>query len=271
MTVRWTLFFIFFYSCSFSQNCEAFKYYGDTLQYEACKLAEKRRGHYQFSREYQEALDKAIEKCSYFSYAYRHKSVAYLKSGDFINWKKLIDKAVQYDPAENLGYRGWCRYQFFRDYRGAIDDIERLDSLADYDIGYSINGDYHLHIARALCYKALGEKEKAIQIIENQLRQKDYLVGLYDYLHLGVLYLETDQYEKATQAFNQQSKENELAENQYYLAMAHKKLDQITVFQQCIQKAEQLYLSDRKMFDPYTTPMDKIYFHHIQQALKTNQ
>ncbi len=270
MTTRWILFFLLLHAYCSSQNCEAFKFYGDTLQYEACKLAENRRGHYQFSREYQEALDKAIEKCPYFSYAYRHKSVAYLKSGDFLNWKKLIDQAVHYDPTENLGYRGWCRYQFFRDYQGAIQDIERLDSLVNYDIGYSANGDYHLHIARAICYKAIGEKEKAIQIIENQLNHDQYVVGLYDYLHLGVLYLETNNYEKAIQAFIRQSKENELAENQYYLAMAYKKRNQITDFQQCIQKAEQLYLSDRKMFDPYTTPMDKIYLQQIQQA-KTNK
>ena len=62
-----------------------------------------------------------------------------------------MNKAVALDPKEHLPYRGWCRYQFFRDYEGAIQDIERLDSLSKYDIGYSVNAEYHLHIARALC------------------------------------------------------------------------------------------------------------------------
>jgi len=135
-----------------SQNCQAFLYYGDTLQYEACLIAEERDGHYQYSKAYQEALDRAIEKCPYFSYGYFHKSVAYLKSGDFLTWKKLIDKAVELKPEENLGYRGWCRYQFFRDYQGAINDIERLDNLVTYDIGYSAGCEYHLNIAKAICY-----------------------------------------------------------------------------------------------------------------------
>lgn len=250
-----------------SQNCNAFLFYGDTLQYEACLIAEERAGHYQFSREYQEALDRAIEKCDYFSYAYRHKSVAYLKSGDFLTWKKLIDKAVELYPEDNLGYRGWCRYQFFRDYQGAIDDIERLDSMVNHDIGSSANGDYHLHIARAICYKALGQSEKAIRIIEEQLQQPDHVPGLYDYFHLGVLYLETGKYDLALAAFQKQSEANELADNLYYQAMTYKALGQKDQYRQSLTRAKELYLNGQKVMDHYTTPYDKIYLEDIEQAL----
>lgn len=250
-----------------AQNCEAFLYFKDTLQYEACKLAEQRKGHYQFSREYQEALDRAIEKCDYFSDAYRHKSVAYLKSGDFLNWKKLMDKAVELDPKEHLGYRGWCRYQFFRDYQGAIDDIEKLDSLIDYDIGFSVNGDYHLNIAKAICYKALNQKEKAIRIILDQLADENHLVGIYDYLHLGKLYLETNQLEKAKIALIRQSEENNLAENQFYLSMVFKMQKDREAYLNCLRKAKSLYLAGKKMFDPYTSPMDKVYLQEIEEEL----
>lgn len=251
-----------------AQNCNAFLYQGDTLQYKACVVAEERAGHYQFSKEYQQALDRAIDICPYFSYAYRHKSVAYLKSGDFLTWKKLIDKAVELYPEDNLGYRGWCRYQFFRDYQGAIDDIERLDSMIDHDIGSSANGDYHLHIARAICYKALGQKEKAIEIIETQLNQPDHLPGLYDHFHLGVLYLETGKYEQALAAFRKQSESNELADNQYYQAMTYKKLNQPQLARQSLERAKALYLKEKRVADYYTTPYDKIYLEDIERALQ---
>ena len=149
-------------------NCKAFLYYGDTLKYNACLKAQERKGHYQFSRVFQQKLDESIEIDSTYSYAYTDKSIAYLKSGDFITWKELIDKAVKFDVKENLGYRAWCRYQFFRDYNGAIKDIEKLDSLVSYDIGYGANGDYHLNIVKAICFKAIGKKQEAIKIIENQ-------------------------------------------------------------------------------------------------------
>ncbi|MDT0648465.1 hypothetical protein RM545_17390 [Zunongwangia sp. F260] len=263
---------LFSFSGVFAQpNCEAYKYLGDTLKYEACKKSLEIKGHYQFTREFQTVLDESLAIDSTFDYAYRAKSVAYLKSGDFVTWKKLIDKAVRYNPEEHLGYRGWCRYQFFRDYKGAIKDIEKLDSLVDYDIGQSQNGTYHLNIAKGLCYKAIGEQEKAIQIIENQIQrneQEDF-IGAYDYLHLGVLYLETEKFEKAIEVFKKQSQTNELAENQYYSALAFLNLNKLTEYRSCLNKAMELYIKGKKMSDPYSNPLDKIYLENIEDQIKT--
>ena len=251
-------------------NCEAFKYFGETLKYEACKKAMEVKGHYQFSKEYQTVLDKSIEIDPTFDYAYWAKSIAFLKSGDFVTWKKLIDKAVELNPKQHLGYRGWCRYQFFRDYKGAIRDIEKLDSLVDYDIGQSQNGTYHLNIAKGLCYKGIGEKEKAIVIIEKQinLNEKEDFIGAYDYLHLGVLYFETGKFEKAIETFKKQSEYNEFAENQYYLALTYRELNKSTESKSCLEKAKKLYIGGIKMFDPYSNPMDKIYLENIENEIQ---
>jgi tetratricopeptide (TPR) repeat protein len=249
-------------------NCEAYKYFGDALKYKACKVSEKRAGHYQFSREYQEALDEALEIDSTFAFAYKVKSTAYLKSGDFLNWKKLIDLAVKYDTVGHLDYRGWCRYQFFRDYTGAIADIELLDKLVDHDIGYSVNGDYHLQIARALCYKALGQNDKAIQIIETQFEDPEYPIGLYDCLHLGVLYLEKQEYDKALHYFAKQAEENDLAENRYYSALAHKLNNNPTAYEEELILAHRKYQNEERMNEDYTEYADKIHLRDFENALK---
>jgi tetratricopeptide (TPR) repeat protein len=250
------------------QNCKAFLYYGDTSQYEACIIAEEAEDYYQFSKEFQEIYDKSIDKCYYFASAYHAKSVAYLKSGDFFTWKKLIDKAVEFNPKEYLGYRGWCRYQFFRDYEGAIGDIERLDSLIAYNIGYSSNGDYHLNIAKAICYKALGKKENAIKIIEEQLADQKHSVGIYDYLHLGVLYLESGQFQKAINTLVLQEKINDIAENRFYIALAYKGLGQKEKYYLNVALCKKLYQLGSKMNDPYTNPFDKIYLKQIEKEIK---
>lgn len=252
-------------------NCQAFKYLGNALRYKACKAAEKRAGHYQFSRAYQEALDEAIAIDSTFAFAYRAKSTAYLKSGDFLEWKALMDKAVQYEPSAQLDYRGWCRYQFFRDYQGAIEDIELLDSLIDYDIGHSVNGDYHLHIARALCYKALGQADRAITIIEEQLQDSTYFLGIYDYLHLGVLYLEKKEYDQAIMALQEQEKQNDLAENRYYIALAYKAKGNLASHARELEVAKKKYLNGQKMFDPYVEPMDKIFLQDIEREINRSK
>ena len=249
-------------------NCEAFKYYGDIQKYKACKAAEKRSRHHQTTREFQMALDEALRIDSSFAYAYRAKSTGYLKTGDMITYMWLMNKAVEYDPKEFLSYRGWCRYQFFKDYQGAIRDIERLDSLVDYDIGHSVNGFYHLHLARALCYKALGEKEKARLIIEQQMAQDDHYIGLFDYLHLGVLHLELGDYETAVYALEKQEQENDIAENRYYMAMAYKALGDHKQYEENLKIAKRKMLNEATLLDPYSEQMDKIYLADIVKELR---
>lgn len=251
-------------------NCNAFKLENNQPCYEACIIATKEAA--QGSKVSQLQFDKAIELCPDFDYAYFEKSVPYLKRGDFVTWKKLIDRAVELNPVGHLGYRAWCRYQFVRDYYGAIKDFEKLDSLISYDIGYSINGDYHLNIAKALCYKAIGEKTKAIKIIEDQLALKGYTPMIYDYLHLGVLKMEVDDTDGAIEYLNKSISFNDyLAEPYYYLGMIYKEQNLTKEYKMNMEKARAYYLKGYKRFDPYTHPIDKVYLAEIERELNAGQ
>ena len=42
-------------------NCEAYKYYGDSLKYKACQKAMQIKVLYQFSKEYKMALDESLK------------------------------------------------------------------------------------------------------------------------------------------------------------------------------------------------------------------
>ncbi|WMN11646.1 hypothetical protein QYS49_39130 [Marivirga salinae] len=264
-----TIIFVTFASLSFAQpNCNYFLHIGDSLKYKACKETENAKGHYQFSKEYQIVMDNTIDIDSTYSYAYRSKSVAYLKSGDFLEWKRLIDLAVKYDPIGNLGYRASCRHQFFKDYGGAIVDIEALSKMTNEDIGHSANGVYHLEVVRALCYSNLGRKQKAIDIIENQLAIEDYMVGIYDYIHLGVLYLELEEFEKAKAYFEKQVEYNDLAENHFYLARALKAQDKIDEAKMELEKTSSLFQKGYVLHDLYVYPDDKIYWSMIEEEKK---
>lgn len=263
---------LIFPSTIYSQpNCNVYKVNNDEPCYNACVLAIEAE-RYQWAREAQVKFDEAVQLCPKLDYAYLEKSVPFLKSGNFIEWKRLFDKAVEINPLGRLGYRGWCRFQFIRDYAGAIKDFETLDSLTSFDIGYSQNGDYQLNIVKALCYKAIGQKSKAIEIIENQLAQKGYTPMTYDYLHLGVLKMETGdtaggiEYLKKSISFN-----DYLAEPYYYLGLIYKKKHLTKEFRENMEKAKAYYLKGYKRFDPYTHPMDKVYLADIESELMSGE
>lgn len=50
--------------------------------------------------------------------------------------------------------------------QGTIPDIDLLEKIYKYDIGSTSAGTYHLIIAKALCYKQLGNIKEGIKIIE---------------------------------------------------------------------------------------------------------
>lgn len=250
-------------------NCLLYQAAQDSSCYQACVLATSGLGS-QGSMLSQMRFHRAIQMCPVLDYAYMEKAVPYLKRGDFATWSRLIDTAVYLNPKDHLGYRGWCRYQFLHDYEGALADFARLDTLFSHgDIGYSVNGDYHLNIARALCYKALGQKEKAIQIIEAQLASKGYSPFMYDYLHLGVLQLETGHPDAAIDCLRRSIQVNDhLAEAYYYLALACQAKGDQAAYRRYMEQAKDYYIRKEHMNDPYTHHADRVFLADIQRHLQ---
>lgn len=122
-----------------------------------------------------------------------------------------------------------------------------------------------------MCYKFLGQKQKAISIIENQLKAPNYNPGLFDYLHLGVLYWQENDLERAEASLIKQQEINDLAENRYYLGRVYLLQQNITKAKEQLQTAKEKYLKESRMTDPYTVHADKIYMKDIESALKMIQ
>ena len=252
-------------------NCDALLWQQDTLQYKACKLVnEKQHKYHQFDKRFHKLMNDALEICPYFAYAYREISSSYVKSGNFIEWKKNIDNAVKYAPIEYIPLRASMKYKFFADYEGSINDIDSLKTLISGNIGYTSNGTYHLNIVKGLCLKALGRIDEAIDIIEKQSEiEGDY--GLYNYLHLGVLYMEKKDFKTALANFKKQAKANNIAENHYYMALCYKDEDDINNALVHLKQAQMLYESGNKMVDPYNELFDQIYLSQIKDELRLIQ
>ncbi len=247
-------------------NCYIYK--EDEKCYEACKEAEKAIQHAQGSKASQEHFLKSIELCPEFAYSFFEQSVPFAKRGQMNLWIELIDKAVDLDPKQYLGQRGWYHWFFMHNYDKAISDIDRLDSLLDYDIGETGDGFYHLNIMKGLCYKGLGDYEKAIELIENCINSEDYYQGSYDNLHLGVLYLELNEPEKALVEFEKQMEYNDISEAYFYSAKAYQQLGNSKRTIEYLNLSLEKYDQSIAMHNPYRQLMDEIYRLDIEEEIE---
>ena len=267
-----TLFLIMCFATSLIQaqpNCYAFLLDGDTAQYEACKYVEENLAeYYQFHRTFYAYLDTALQICPHFAYAYREKAAPYVKAGNFIEWKKNIDSAVKYDWETYLPIRASIRHKFFADHIGGIEDVNRILKEWKGDLPYSHNGTYHCLAIKALCFKELGQIDSAISTFELLTKLPDYFVGMYDYIHLGVLYMQAGNNQKAIETLKMQLNTNELAETHFYLAQSYKNLNNESLSKKHMLKARDLFNQGYKMLDPYNTLYDQIFLSDIEHELQ---
>lgn len=253
---------------SFAQpNCNLYE--ANSNCQKACFETEKAVKEYSGSESFQKYLLNAIELCPDFHHAYFELSVNYAKRGLLNEWIKLIDIAVEISPIDHLGWRGWYHWFFANNYKKAIEDIDRLDALINYDLGTTGDGLYHLNILKGLCYKGLGDIKKSIDIIESCMKGEDYYQGSYDYLHLAVLYIKNDQPLKALEALETQTEYNEISEAYFYSAQAHLAIGNTEKAMELLESSLLKYNEGKAMHDPYRQLPDEIYKVNIEDALKS--
>ena len=91
----------------------------------------------------------------------------------------------------------------------------------------------------------------------------------YDFLHLGVLKLETGDIDGALSYLKKSIDYNEhFADHYYYLGMLYKKQNQVKEYRDNMQKAKEYYVKGYRRSDPYTHPMDQIYLTTIEKELR---
>jgi len=105
-----------------------------------------------------------------YSDAFFERSVPFNKRGEYYTGFHYLNKAVDLEPKKHLGYRGYMKLRFLRDYEGALKDLDRLDSLTPnvVDAPWGENIDF----LRGECHFGLGNYAKALDYfnlsIENQ-------------------------------------------------------------------------------------------------------
>ncbi|SKB35227.1 TPR repeat-containing protein [Salegentibacter holothuriorum] len=156
-----------------------------------------------YSQEWQDEIDKGLEKDSTIAYLWQQKAMPLIKQGKYEIGIDYIDNAVKYDRKKWQDYRAFTKCIFAKTYKDAIKDFE--DYKKRFGYGYVMDHTYDFYIG--LSHLQLNEFEKAEKIFQEdyqyQLKEngKEWLHPL-DLFYFGISKYELRKYEEAIKIFD---------------------------------------------------------------------
>lgn len=205
-------------------------------------------------------FSKLIKDFPTYSDAFFEKSVPYNKRGFYYEGFKLLNRAVDLNPKEHLGYRGWIKLNKLKHYQGAIKDFEKLNSLtSNY---YDVNGG-SINYLLAIAYQGAGNFEKSKTFYEKLFKEdeKQYPIFPISYVNYGILLDSMGLHKKAIEQFDiSLNKSNyKYAESYYNKALIYKKLGVPDSAEILLKKALDSYDQGYKISDVYNEAFNELY------------
>ncbi|QNL51946.1 hypothetical protein H8S90_10410 [Olivibacter sp. SDN3] len=239
-----------------------------------CNLAEELYAHHGRQGSYlsQKLLDSSINLCPSYADAHHEISVPYLKRGDYSSWLKYLGRAVELEPEQYLGIQAWCKVKFLHDYRGALDDFLRLDSLNP--VRKRIIADNDMYSWMALCAAGLGDMTGALAYIDSSINTAirdngEEWVGMFDFFYRGNIKMALEDYIGAISDFDKQLKlSSNLIDAYYYKGTAYLKLGKSKEAKESFNQAKLLHAADGyHIEDPYVEMPWRVYTEEIESVL----
>ena len=193
---------------------------------------------------------------------YFEQSVAFNKRGEYKKGFELLDQAIELNPKVHLGYRGYMKLRFLRDFNGALKDFNRLDSLTPNFVDAPWGED--INFLRGEAYFGLEDYKKAKAYFEKSIASQgaDW-VDIQAYVYAELCEYRMNNPTEAI-AFYQQA-----LEQSEYTVEAHLGLAKIYLVKQDLKNAEihtdlaQKYHSYKRN-DSYNEYLNEIYKEDIQ-------
>lgn len=201
-----------------------------------------------------------------YSDVYFEQSVAFNKYGYHDKGFELLDQAVDLDPKIHLGYRGYMKLRFLRDFDGALMDFNRLDTLTPnfVDAPWGENIDF----LRGESHFGNAEYQKAIDCFERNIKnQSEGWADIQSFVYLGMCAYELKHYEKAVSDFKRALKQfDKTTEAYFYLAKTYLAMDSLQLAKENLVKAKENL--QYKHDDSYNEYLNEIYLSDITELEK---
>jgi len=188
---------------------------------------------------------------------YFEQSVPYNKRGYYEKGFQLLDKAVEIDPKMHLGYRGYMKLRFLRDFKGALKDFNKLDSLTPNVIDTPWGED--IDFLRGEAYFGLENYEKSIihfkRSIENQ---GEGWADIQAFVYTGISEYELGNLEKAKEYFEKALNQSKYTvEAHLGLAKLYKENGNLEKSEAHLDKAQKYFSYKRN--DSYNEYLNEVY------------
>ncbi|MGO1243451.1 MAG: tetratricopeptide repeat protein [Sphingobacterium sp.] len=227
------------------------------------RYAESRQGTLESDFIFAGLINKSPTNSNY----YLERSVAFNKRGMFQRGFIFLNKAVQLDAVSHLGYRGWIKLYKIRDYQGALDDFNRLDSLTKAHVEYPMSEN--IHFLKAICLYKLGRNDESLH--EFELAELTSLDGFVDYkiklyraivaYYMGKLTLSESLLNDVIKEYPQSSDAN------FYLSKIYDKNKHPDLAREYVDYARKYYLEGYVLKDIYNELPFELYLEDIEKML----
>ncbi|MBZ9629149.1 tetratricopeptide repeat protein [Salegentibacter sp. LM13S] len=198
---------------------------------------------------------------------YFEQSVAFNKRGDYKKGFELLDQAVELNSKAHLGYRGYMKLRFLRDFNGALKDFNRLDSLTPNFVDAPWSED--INFLRGESYFGLEDYEKAKSYFEKSIEtQGENWVDIQAFVYAGICEYKMDKPVEAITFYKKALEQSKYTvEAHLGLAKIYLEIDDLENAKLHSDLAQKYYTYKRT--DPYNEYLNEVYKNDIEQLKST--
>ncbi len=213
-----------------------------------------------------------LEKYPNTQEAYMGRSVSYNKRGEHARGFQLLNKAVELNPLQNLGYRAFVKLYMMHDYKGALTDVLQLDTLSGKSKPAVWGEDMDMFIG--LCFLLLENTQDAKLYLNKSINRISEQYGKQwnfarSFMYLGITLYKEKNYPEALVAFTSMAEAYpNSTEAYYYQAACHKEQNNISEMQKQAQQALECYKKQGTEKNPYFEMPFQVYYSMITDLLK---
>ncbi len=210
-----------------------------------------------------------IESRSVWSYSYK-------KRGEHIQAMKILNEATEQDIQNNskeiLEYRAWSLLYYYRDYEGAIRDIDLIEKISKQK--YNVCWGEPCGLQKGQAFYKLGRYDEAIQELysvnaEEAKLGMDTTSNFLNFFYLGRCFHEKGDLQSAMQQYQHALDDyDKFSEAHFQMGRIYKQMDNKTKAKKYFETAADLLSRQYKMEEPYFERFDELFAYMIEDELK---